>query len=150
VPSGSPATATLHFTHLYEDQTDPTVNIFPWGDGATNITADGSATNFIGFYGLSFSATEALRQAIMPIAGTFERFFCRYVTSAGTTYNVEIRVNGAVIDTVTIAAATVGTLHAETISVPVVAGDLVSFRVLRTGGSGTGFVMYAQLLWRAA
>lgn len=148
-PAGSPATAILNFTHWYEDQDDPTVCIFPFGNGSTNMGFS-AGTPFIGFYGISFSATEGVRQTIMPASGTFFRIFFRYISAAGTTYTIDTRVNGSTIDTTTLPAATVGTFLSDDINVPVVAGDLVSFRINRTVGAGTTFIAYAQVYWRGA
>lgn len=147
-PSVGTAIATLLYTHLYKDIIDPNVSFFPWGDGSTNIVYPGSPT-FMGFYARTFNATEGVNQTVMPSAGVFERAFLRYTTSAGTNYDIEIRVNGVLADTVTVVGVASGTLYAEAINVVVNAGDLVSFRINRTLGAGTAFIMWSTWQWRA-
>lgn len=147
-PSGTPAVSqSFNVTHVYEDDDDPAVNIFAWGNGSTNLTYPGSPT-FIGFDGESFNATEQIRQAIMPAAGTFFRIRIRYITSAGTNYDIEVRKNGVTIDTTAIAGSATAVIVSDDINVPVVAGDLISFRINRTLGAGTTFIAYVQIYWR--
>lgn len=83
----------------------------------------------------SFSNTEAQGQIRWPVTGKFKYFGARGGTTAGTTFNLIFRVNG--VDTaVVLSYSGVTSFQGDNVTeVPVTAGDLVNWRVTRTGGS---------------
>jgi hypothetical protein len=58
------------------------------------------------------------------------------VNDAGRTYDLEIRVNGSPVATVTLPAGPNAGAHDTTLAVPVVAGDHVQAFMVRTAGGG--------------
>jgi hypothetical protein len=134
-------------TLVYQDASEEDVSYYCAGDGTSSIgSVDGTTGRFIaiGGTGTTGSSTEAPVQMPIVQACTMKYAAVRYTTgTAGTDYNLEIRRvatsgTGVVQDTIPLPAATTGALVIDsTLAVTFSVGDLLSFRLIRTAGTGT-------------
>lgn len=141
---GSPGVVTLNLAFRYLcDAGNDDISLYAAGDESSNLTLAGT-DRFFGFEGNSAgegTATESAVQIDWPVPGVFVFLAAQIGVGAATTANMFLRKNG--VDTalgITGATGAAISPYADlTDTVAVVAGDLVDFRFVRTGGVGVVF-----------
>lgn len=138
---GSPTFERHMFSFAYQNDETPELAYFGAGNPYINEVI-GATIEYVGFNQTSPNTSSTNGQTVIPIPGTFRDIRINYTTSAGTTYTLDLMVNGSPAATFTLdPAPTRVNLDDLTTEVPVVIGDVVNWRITRTVGTGTAFIM---------
>lgn len=126
---------------LYEDATDPSINLYGFGDHEFNLLNGAGTNDRFTTFGISdaVSATESDVQMPWPSTGTFQYVSMVYAVGTGTgDVTLALRINGddtAVSFTLSDTSGAKTFTHNSALSVMVNAGDLVSWRLNNASGT---------------
>lgn len=145
------ASAAGSFAVVYQDAASPGLSYHAAGDGTSNFSV-GAADEYISVYGggTTGSTAEAAAQTPWPASGTLSNFAIRYTTEAATTYDCQVRVEGATALAIPLAAAAAGALVIDTTAVSITQDQRLCFGFDRTAGVGTLFVCVVVFTFEAS
>jgi hypothetical protein len=141
VDTGSPPTENSRIAFFYIDAVDEERSWHGFGSPTFNQSV-AATPEYFGIDQNRTTTTEAIARTIVPAPCTMPLVMVRYAGTVGTDHELAIMVNGV--------ATVIGTLtgvpdeiYTYTPTVVLAALDEISFRVVRSAGSGTAMVLEA-------
>lgn len=145
INGGTPPTEEARIAWFYLDDDDETLSWFGMGS-ATQNQGISTTPEFIGVDMTLTTTTESNATFIVPADGTFKLCNGRYVSAAGSTYEIGLSVEGVnnVLGSIPPESGT-GALFSFATEVSVSEGDVVSIRIVRTAGTSTALTIYLAI-----
>lgn len=134
IETGTPATVSARIAYFYQDRDDDRGSWYGCGSASVNQVV--TTAEYISFWMNRTTASESVTRQIMPVAGIFDLFQIRYGGIDGTTHDFAIVING-VETALGSFTGTTAALNNVALEVPIDPLDEVSFKVVRSGGSGS-------------
>lgn len=144
VNAGSPPTEESRIAFFYLDDADNTLTWFGTGSATQNQGISGTP-EYIGIDMNLSNATQSNTIAVVPTAGTFKLANGRYIGASDSTYEIALMVGASANVLGSVGPETIGALFSFATEVHVDEGDEITFRLVRTAGTGTNLVIYLAI-----
>jgi len=151
--SGSPTPSNfMHVTTAFEGTQNKFISYYAMGNtdslpqGGVHISSLSATPTFLDMTGYQFF-NETQGQTPWPVTGKFKNFFVVWSQLAsGSTVSVVLRKNGAdtalTFNLTGIGGFTLQSITDSTTQIPVSIGDLCSWKIVRTSGTGTSMTLF--------